>query len=36
MDVDGIPVVMTKQMSESLKDIRLEFDPAKGVTVSHA
>jgi len=36
MMIDGLPVTITKQLNETVKDICLDFDPAKGVTISHS
>ena len=32
--VDGLPVVVEKELYESLKDVCIAFDPDKGITVS--
>ena len=32
--VDGLPIVIEKNLYESLKDVTIAFDPEKGITVS--
>ena len=35
-EIDGLPVVISRQLNDTLKDISLDFVPDKGVVVNHS